>query len=362
VSGYGERMARFWDDNRLFTVLLELTYRCNLDCVFCYNDLALAGKPLSLADYRTLIDDLATMGVLHLSLSGGEPLAHPDFFAIGAHARQRGFAVRVKSNGHALRGALARRLREEVDPYLIEVSLHGASAATHDRQTRVAGSFERLLANLAGLRELGLRVQLNSTLTAWNEAELAATFELADRLGLPLQVDPEVTPRDDGDRSPLDLAPSRAGVRRLFEIQAERLERAGAAPVRVARHGDEPGAQAASGKHCGAGSSHLTIDPFGNVYPCVQWRRPVGNLHETAIAGIWSGSAGLAEVRRIETEIPAALATFGGDAREMGFCPGLAEQTQGAATAVYGAAVERLTLRREVVAQRPGHARLPVVG
>ena len=57
--------------------------------------------------------------------------------------------VRIKSNGHALAARLARRLQDEVDPYMVEVSLHGASAATHDRQTRVPGSFERLVANIA---------------------------------------------------------------------------------------------------------------------------------------------------------------------------------------------------------------------
>ena len=58
------------------------------------------------------------------------------------------------------------------------MSLHGATAATHDRQTRVPGSFDRLLANLGELRPLGLRVKLNSTLTAWNEGEIEGMFDL----------------------------------------------------------------------------------------------------------------------------------------------------------------------------------------
>src|SRR6185295_4685519 len=161
----------------------------NLDCFFCYNDLGAVGRPLSLEQYCDLFAELAGLGVLNLTLSGGEPLAHPDFLPLGARARELGFVVRVKSNGHALRGELARRLRDEVDPFLVEVSLHGASAATHDRQTRVPGSFERLLANLGELRALGLRVKINSTLTAWNEGEIEEMYALADRLGLPLQLD-----------------------------------------------------------------------------------------------------------------------------------------------------------------------------
>jgi len=52
--------------------------------------------------------------VLNLTLFGAEPLAHPDFFLLGSRARELGFLVRVKSNGHALRGAAPRRLRDKV--------------------------------------------------------------------------------------------------------------------------------------------------------------------------------------------------------------------------------------------------------
>lgn len=364
MSGYSDRLAAFWRHNRLFTALLELTYRCNLDCVFCYNDLALTGRPLTLERYRSLLDELAGLGALHVALSGGEPLAHPDFFAIGAHARARGFAVRVKSNGHALRGALARRLCDEVDPYLVELSLHGAAAATHERQTRVPGSFTRLLANLEELCALGVRVQLNATLTRWNEEEIEGMFALADRHGLPLQVDPEVTPRDDGDSSPLALAPSRAGVRRLLALQLARVEGARAAgapaPPPVGKQADAEGAPVAAGKFCGAGSSHLTIDPFGNVFPCVQWRRPVGNVHDAPLAEIWRDSPALAEVRRLEGEILERVEALGSDGRGLGFCPGLADQTSGDPRRFYPTALERLELRREI--ERERRPRLPVVG
>src|SRR4051812_49806679 len=241
------------------------------------------------------------MEVMNLTLSGGEPLAHPDFLALGARARELGFVVRVKSNGHALRGELARRVRDEVDPFLIEVSLHGATAAVHDRQTRVPGSFDRLLANLRELRDLGVRVKLNSTLTLWNEGEVEGMFALADSLGLPLQVDPEVTPRDDGGREPLAISPSRAGVARMFALQAARSRSSAGEALAVAKGGDDGTLPAAVEKHCGAGSAGVAVDPYGNVYPCVQWRRPVGNLHQQSIREIWTGSAGLREVRDLTT-------------------------------------------------------------
>lgn len=323
---FDDLMSRTWDENRLFSVLIELTYRCNLDCFFCYNDLGLRGKPLELAQYDKLLSDLASMNVLNVALSGGEPLAHPDFFRIGARARALGFLVRVKSNGHALRGELARRLRDEVDPFVIEVSLHGATAVTHDRQTRVPGSFVRLIENLHLMIALGLRVKINSTLTVWNEAETAEMYGLADSLGLPLRFDLQVSPRDDGDRTPLNVAPTDEGIRELMRIEDERMGKLPPMP--------EPSMvvpAAPSSKHCGAGSAAIAIDPYGNVYPCVQWRRAVANLHERSLPEIWAGAFG--EIRG-EAEDAKRVVSAHPRGQLLNFCPGLAEVLTGSSSRV----------------------------
>lgn len=342
---FSEILRKTWKENILFSVLVELTYRCNLDCVFCYNDLGLRGEPLTKDEYFRFFEELAELQVLNLTLSGGEPLAHPDFLALGARARELGFVVRVKSNGHALRGEMARRVRDEVDPFLIEVSLHGATAVTHDRQTRVPGSFERLLDNLREMRELGLRVKINSTLTLWNQDEAEGMLDLAESLGLPIQIDPEVSPRDDGNREPLTLSPTREGVRRLFALQAERV-------VNVARGADDGTLPAPVEKHCGAGSAGVAVDPYGNVYPCVQWRRPVGNLHRQTIREIWEGSAGLGEVRALTAEAKRIVDGFGPSGGFLNFCPGSAATRSGDPLEVYPEARLRMEVTDEVVGRK----------
>lgn len=326
---FDDLTERTWSENRLFTVLLELTYRCNLDCFFCYNDLGLHGKPLSFDDYAQLLRDLAAMHVLSVTLSGGEPLAHPDFFRIGALAKELGFLVRVKSNGHALHGTLAKRLREEVDPFIIEVSLHGATPETHDRQTRVPGSFERLVENIGELRESGMLVKVNSTLTAWNESETAGMYALCDELGVPLRFDLQVTPRDDGDRTPLNIAPTPEGIRHLMRVENERF--AAAEAVKQPSTAAAPAEFHPPSKHCGAGSSSLAIDPYGNIYPCVQWRRAVGNLHDVRIHEVWD--TGFGDIRREAEEVVGVVSAHP-RGRLLGFCPGLAEMLTGSATRI----------------------------
>lgn len=271
----------------LHDVSLELTYRCNLACFFCYNDLGKKGTPLSLEQYRTLLHDLARMQTLYLMLTGGEPMVHPHFFEIGRIARELGFVVRVRTNGHNLFSRACERLRNEVDPYIVEVSLHGATPEVHDRQTRVAGSFDRLVANIGIARRAGLRLGVVTTPTAWNEHQIDAMFALCDRLGVPLRFQGPVAPRDNGDTEPLAIQPRRETweyVEKLLELRrgetgaSEAVDRAA-----VAVDGEESAT-------CSVGVSGVDIDPYGNVQACMHLQESAGSLHEQSIEEIWNDS------------------------------------------------------------------------
>lgn len=331
-------LEKTWNRNILFSALVELTYRCNLDCFYCYNDLGLRGRALSDEQYFKFFEDLAALQVMNLTFTGGEPLAHPSFLRLGKKARDFGFVVRIKSNGHALAGDLARAVKKEIDPFLIEISLHGSTAAVHDRQTRVPGSFERLLTNLRELKALGLRVKLNATLTRWNEDQAEAMFALAETLGCKLSISPTVTPRDDGDLGPLAIAASDEGVRKLYRL----LDRT------VSDDEEKCTGTPAIHKNCGAGASGIAVDPFGNVYPCVQWRRPLGNLHEDSIVTIWTASPALAEVRRLNELAKEQLLARGAASFGHSHCMGISEEKTGDPLADDPLALHNATLLQEV--------------
>ena len=151
---------------------------------------------------------------------------------------------------------------------------------------------------------MGIRVKLNSPLTRLNEGEVPAMIDLAESLGLSLQFDPEITPRDDGDMAPLNLSATPEGVANMVRETNARTRRAMQAdsiPVNPPSSSTlKPGSKRL--KACGAGSTNLTIDPFGNVYPCVQFRRAVGNIHDSSVVEIWHSSKSLQEVRELAEE------------------------------------------------------------
>ena len=235
------------------------------------------------------------MQTLYLMLTGGEPMLHPHFFEIGNMARELGFVTRVRTNGHSLGQRNAERLYREVDPYVVEISLHGATAETHDRQTRVPGSFERLVRNIGNATTAGLRCNMVSTPTAWNEHEIDDMFALSDLLAVPLRFQGPVAPRDNGDLEPLVIQPTKLVWAKIEQGLAARRTKAAPADAVVSNNktdfNSEPKAT------CSVGVAGADIDPYGNVQACMHLQRSAGSLHEQSIAQIWNNSPLFLEAR-----------------------------------------------------------------
>src|SRR5512144_3197035 len=114
-------------------VIWNLIRRCNLACQHCYSisaDVDFPGELATADIYRTM-DDLKAFGVPVLILSGGEPLLHPDIFAISRRAKAMGFYVGLSTNGTLIDDALLPRIAEAGYDY-VGISLDGIEA-THDR-------------------------------------------------------------------------------------------------------------------------------------------------------------------------------------------------------------------------------------
>jgi MoaA/NifB/PqqE/SkfB family radical SAM enzyme len=298
------------------SALLELTYRCNWRCVFCYNPRHHDRLALSAAEWSTVLDDLRALGTLNVTVTGGEPLARPDTLEILAAVRARKMAFRLFTNGALVTRETAARLAE-LHPVAVELSLHGATAGTHDAATQTPGSFEALFRGLNLLLEQGLPTLVKTPLTRLNEHELDAMSALVEGRGLSYHVDPTITPRDDGDLSPQAFRASPEGMERLYR--------------RVAARGPLPSShREAGGVNCGLGRTTLAVDPEGNVYPCPQWRwSTLGNVRETRLLDLWAGSPVRQEAAAVARQANDRLLAEGGTLASFPFCPALAAERTG---------------------------------
>ncbi len=275
---YQDLVARSWNEAAPISSHFELTFRCNLDCSFCYNEKIFGGE-LTLAEITRVLESLARMGVLNVNFSGGEPLVRKDLRQIIDKAQELGFNVKVYTNAVLIDEDWAKYF-SDAGIFGLEVSIHSDEPEGMDRITRVPGSFAMVLAALERLKRHGVYVVLKTPVTRHNIDHLLGIKAIGDRFGYPNFFDAKITQRDDGDQSPLTedgMTPEQL-VRYWSEI-APRLGMGGVNTPIVKDDAAKP--------ICGTASANVVLDPFGNVLPCVQWRRPLGNVREQSLEEIW---------------------------------------------------------------------------
>jgi len=295
---------------------LDLTYRCNERCVHCYLDHDDHGE-MTTAEIADLLVQLADAGVFFLSLSGGEVFMRRDLFEIIEKARQLLFNVKVKTNGVMIGKGEAARLRR-LGVEQIQISVYSHRPEVHDAITKLPGSLARTIRAIRFLKSEGLKVSVSNVVMNANLADQSGVMMFAQELGAEYTLDPTITPKLDGDRSILALRIPGAELRQIFhnpELVGNVEEFCAAPPP--------PGEEIMEGFACSAGHTACYISPYGDVFPCVQFPLPSGNVRRQRFLDIWRHSPQLREVRSIRAkDLPtcSTCAHVGTCTR----CPGLA--------------------------------------
>lgn len=298
------------------SVQLDLTYRCNERCVHCYLDHDDHGE-MTTAEIKNLLDDMAAAGVFFLTISGGEILMRRDFFEILEHAHARTFCIKLKTNGIMIRDAEAARIRA-LGVESVQISVYSHRPEIHDAITKVPGSLQRSIEAIRLLRKHGIHVDMANVLMIHNVHDYPGVRALAAELDAQFVIDPTITPMMDGDRSILSLNVDEAALRAVFHDEgiAGNVAELCAPPL-------GPGEDDMDSLPCSAGHTACYVSPYGDVYPCVQFPLPSGNVRRTKFLDIWRHSAQLNEVRSIHLrDMPScSQCVHGGTCTR---CPGLA--------------------------------------
>jgi radical SAM protein with 4Fe4S-binding SPASM domain len=298
------------------SVQLDLTYRCNERCIHCYLDHSDHGE-MNTAEIKDLLAQMADAGVFYLTISGGEILMRRDFFQILEYARAKTFCIKLKTNGVLIRAKEAERIRS-LGVESVQISIYSRRPEVHDAITKMPGSLRQSIDAMRLLRSHGLHVIVANVLMSQNVQDQAGVRALALELGAQYTVDPTITPMMDGDRSILSLNVDEAALREVFRNEAlvGNVEEFCAPP----QGADE---EALNALPCSAGHTACYVSPYGDVYPCVQFPLPSGNVRRTRFVDIWRDSPQLNEVRSITLrDLPScSKCAHGGSCTR---CPGLA--------------------------------------
>ena len=277
---------------------LDITYQCNCRCRMCQRWKDGRTNELSLDEYQQLAGMLHAMGSHQISIAGGEPLLREDVFPIIKSFSSRGMSVNLCTNG-----LLLEKYEDEIcssGMTCVTVSLDGASAEIHDEMRGMPGSLEQIE---EGIRRLLMRprpsrpiLRVRMTISNQNANEIRAFYQkwqhvVDDVLLQPvhhcndafytgmeeteLYLDPQVIAEQIAD-TPLA---NNGYMSRLIES----LKSCGAFP----HH------------QCYAGVMMARIDPWGNVYPCLEQHSRVGSIREKDFRTIWNSEVLNRERKRL---------------------------------------------------------------
>jgi radical SAM protein with 4Fe4S-binding SPASM domain len=305
-----------------FLVVWDFTHMCNLKCKHCYQDAqrAMEGE-LDTEEAKRVIEELAKAGVTVIAFSGGEPLMRKDFYEVAAHAHKNGIYVSLATNGTLITPEVAKNLVASGVDYT-EISIDGKDAASHDSFRGIPGAFDRSMEGIRNCVEAGLYTCIATTVTQSNYSQIPDIYNLAGELGVKRMLCFNFIPTGRGkELVKTDLTPDQresmlkfilgkdlnggtpivlSTAPQLARVALEMEDSCGV-PVGHFHLGNE-----IQGKTrmladfiggCGAGRLYCSIEPTGNVQPCVFMPIKVGNIREKPFLDIWHQSEVLNTLR-----------------------------------------------------------------
>ena len=278
----------------------ELTARCNFDCKMCYVHLTAEeqqrrGRGLTADEWLAIAETARRRGMLFLLLTGGEPLLRSDFRYLLTELKKMGLLVSVNSNGSLIDKDWLDFFRHE-PPFRFNITLYGGGNETYER---LCGhpAFDRVTGNILALKELGVDVKMNVSLTPYNAADMEKIYAAAEKLGTPMQLAtymfPPIRRSEDmvgqNDRfTPCQAAQYAVAwdklrfTREIFRQRAKAMQEGLALPQEESCEGT-PG----EGVACRAGRSAFWINWQGDMTPCGMMTRPKFSVPQLGFDEAW---------------------------------------------------------------------------
>ena len=277
----------------------ELTARCNFDCPMCYvhlkqEDIDAQGRELTTAQWIELGRQAKDAGMVFVLLTGGEPFVRKDFFEIYHALKEMGLLISINSNGSMLSGKILEKLLED-PPFRINISLYGGSNDTYCRMCGLP-AFDQVTENIRALKEAGVDVRLNVSITPYNREDLEQICRKAEELDVHVKMASYMYPsiRVNGGKyghgnrlSPEEAAKASVEWDRLRFDEETFTKRAQAMRELSLVIESECAADLDEGVSCRAGSTAFWMTWDGRMLPCGMMPYPVAHPVEIGFEAAW---------------------------------------------------------------------------
>ena len=280
---------------------IELTSKCNERCIHCYIPHKFKLYNIDEKLYYNSLKQAADMGVLALTLSGGEPMLHPKFKDFLKAAKQYDFYVNILSNLTLLDDETVRIMREG-NVSSVQVSLYSMIPSHHDSITQLKGSFEKTKNAILKLIDNDIHLHVSCPAMKKNKDDFYDVLEWCHKHKIRAQSDYIMMAQYNHETDNLE---NRLSVEETGKVIADIIEGDDDYKSIVLAPDFEERCNTLERnpdrRLCGVGISTCCMVSNGNIYPCPGWQDMVlGNLNETSLQEIWNESEKIKWLRSLK--------------------------------------------------------------
>lgn len=275
---------------------LELLPLCNMNCDMCYirlsrEEMEERGRLHTAEEWIRLGKQMQEAGVLFLLLTGGEPLLFPGFRELYTSLRGMGMILTVNTNGTLLDEEWADFFGAQ-KPRRINITLYGADDEAYRTLCHYPGGYTRALRAIRLLRERGVDVKINGSVTRSNRKDMDGIYETGRELGVPVHMDTYMLPGIHEIGLPFEqqsrLSPEEAAEAEIRVLKAEMdpedfPKYAAALVARTEKEGEVYPEHLS----CMAGSCSFAVGWQGEMRPCVTLSEPSASVFEEGFETAW---------------------------------------------------------------------------
>lgn len=305
----------FKEKPHLMSLQVELTSRCNERCIHCYIPHENKISDIEPDLFYEALEQCRNMGVLSLTLSGGEPMLHRNFCDFLRKAKEYDFSVSVLSNLTLLDDEIIAEMKAN-RLSSVQVSLYSLDPEIHDSITNVKGSFYKTRDNILRLIENNIPLQISCPTMKQNLHCYAEVLKWANAHKCRARTDYLMMARYDHTTDNLDNRLSLDEVGTVID-EILSLDENYQAEILSGTFDTQEIRDRSNDLVCGVCVASICMVANGNIYPCAGWQDyTCGNIKETPLLEIWNNSPRVKYLRNLrKKDFPKCIGC-----KDQGFC------------------------------------------
>lgn len=254
---------------------IELTYRCNLKCKYCIM-IDSKSEEMSIEKLKDTINQLRELGVIQLSLTGGEIFLREDINELVDYCARKGFILILQSNGILIDDKLINLLKNYKN-ILLKISFHSSNSKVFNEFTGRVNSFEETIKNLKNLKSRGIKFILIFNVTSENKNSYEETIKFFNENNYRYIINSDIYPSiSSKEKNNLEFINTDDIFAKIVYSECASKNEIYYSSIK-----------------CDAAKMRLRIEPNGNVVPCGLIRKPLGNIQIDTLKDIWNNETSI---------------------------------------------------------------------